>query len=613
MASKGQIVIGMAVDHSKFSSGLKWGKSALDSFSAGLATTQGNVVAFGAVIGAIGAHAFTSMIAGSMDAINSQGDLALQLGVSTSALQQLSYVAEATGSDSATLTASMEKLQLSIGEAASGSGAAADAFKVLGIDLQTLQSQSPDEQFRTLVGALDAVTDSSQQAALTADIFGKANLGLLNTINEGVSALDANKEAALAMGTALSDVDNTAIADAQGALDLAGQAIGGVVNKLTASLAPAIEKGATLFTNLVSEAMKSEVVQEIFMAAGDVLMLAVQTGEKFIGVLQAVAAVAANPGKALYNLVTTGTTADQKIKNIEASSQKAAIAVGSIGKSLNEKVFEAVEGSLKNIFDDLDKRIKEFGKTKFQVEQEQIKETRAKERENLKKNGASDQQLLKHDQQTAQQLLTHREKSRTVLLNEDSEKEKEKAKQAATEAPAKAEKQAEEDARSILAPNAGSAAYEQDLKAAEAIRESNMTAQEVYDNRIAELERLNKSTAENGVKALSDEDFKRAKAKAMQQLERDKLTEKQEMSENEKPDEKQDNPAKPQKQEFRGNTLLEAGTVAARETILANRFGSEPDWGKQQVDLGKQQVAEAKKTNKALASKPLVFAQVNLA
>lgn len=615
MASKGQIVIGMAVDHSQFSSGLKWGKSALDSFGSSLAATKGNVVAFGAVIGAIGAHAFTQLITGSMDAINSQGDLALQLGVSTTALQQLSYVAEATGSDSQTLTASMEKLQMSIGEAASGSGAAADAFNALGVDLQTLQSQSPDEQFRTLVGAIDAVSDSSQQAALVADIFGKANIGLVNTINEGVGALDANREAALAMGVALSDVDNTAIADAQGALDAAGLAIGGVVNKLTASLAPAIEEGATLFTAFVSEAMKSQFVAEIFLTAGDALRLAVGVAKQFFSALQGVAAFAANPGKALANLATTGQLVDAKIKNIESNSEKAATAVGKIGKSLDEKVFTAVEASLKHIFDDLDKRIKGFGKTQFQIEQAEIKETRGNERKKLKDNGASDQQLLKHDQQTARLLSEHREKSRTVAINEETEQQKEKARQAVTETPEQKAEKEKQDQLSILTET-NKDSDERDLQAANAIREQNLTAQEKYEAELAELKRLNVTTFDGGVQALSDDDFKKAKARLEKQYRQDLAAEKQNMPNVDpfiqRQKDKGIDVVKADKPDFRGNTLIEAGTVAARETILANRYGSGPDWGKQQVDLNKQQLAEARKTNKALSSKPISFVQVSL-
>lgn len=676
MATIGEILIGMKVDSNGLTKGLKSGSSSLGSFGTMLSTTKGNVIALGAAVAAVGTGAFASWVTSSIDAINTQGDLSAQLGLSTSALQQLQAAALATGSDSETMNASLSKLQLTLGEAQSGSGAAAAAFGTLGLSAQELLNLPVEEQFKAISGALAGISNNNEQAALTADIFGKANLGLLNTINAGTDALEQNKAAALATGFALSDVDNTKIADAQDALDQIGWVVTALGNKLAADLAPAITAVAGNIASFGKDFLsEGSLISDSLHLVGAGLSTVIGLTEDLYSAGKGIAGFMRDPLETIANLVVGTNKADASmrslnedaskldsvmqnietsgaratdvitaiglsnssltsanlygiaLKNITTDGDKASGAVAKIGKDLDEKVVEKLRDSIRGLFEELDKRISEFGKSKFKIGQGTVQAgqdavrqkiiTAGKKLPNTPENRARiDKALLRHDQETAQLMSAYREKSRKDLMNDEKKAADEK-------------KKLDEAASKALIKNSEDKKNAELKSSRDSLLKTLEGPEEIFAKSMQDIITLNNTKDENGKPLLSDSEFEKLRKSLTSDLEEgrkearnkdyDKKLKALEDQKNMKkissktfdknklaldkefgviPDLQDDKSSKP---DFKLTGLAELGSNAARETILANRFGGNNDLQKSAVDIAKQQLGTMKELNKHVA------------
>jgi hypothetical protein len=115
----------------------------------------------------------------------------LDMGVE--ALSRLRFAADLSGSSAGAMDAALVKMQRSIGDATMGSGEAAKALKDLGLNAQQLAAMGPEQAFLTIADSLNRVEDSSQRAALGADIFGKQfsdpSSGIANVVAQGSEAI----------------------------------------------------------------------------------------------------------------------------------------------------------------------------------------------------------------------------------------------------------------------------------------------------------------------------------------------------------------------------------------------------------------------------------------
>ena len=124
----------------------------------------------------------------SADDINT---LAAQTGLSTDQIQKFQYASELIDVPLDTLTGSMAKLTKNMSSAQGGTGAAADAFKSLGINVTDSNGQlrSNQEVFNESITALGKMTNETQRDAYAMAIFGKSAQDLNPLIKGGADAL----------------------------------------------------------------------------------------------------------------------------------------------------------------------------------------------------------------------------------------------------------------------------------------------------------------------------------------------------------------------------------------------------------------------------------------
>jgi hypothetical protein len=209
MSSLGAIAAGKAfveflLDDKRFSSGLaragqklkKWG-------SAGAAATAPLVAGFTAATAA-----FVSM--GS-----ELTDMSARTGISAQTLSELKFAAGQTGANLDAVEKSVKRMQAGILDASMGTGELKNSLGVLGLDLEQLKAQSPEEQFLTLTRAIAGVEDPTLRAGLAQRVFGRSGTELLPLMAAGADGLDKLRQEANDLGLTM-DGPTAAAAEALG-------------------------------------------------------------------------------------------------------------------------------------------------------------------------------------------------------------------------------------------------------------------------------------------------------------------------------------------------------------------------------------------------------------
>lgn len=253
MASIGDLVANLTVNSSGWSRGLKTAKSETGGFvsSVGsmLSSPVGKLAALAA--GAVSVGAAFYGVSQSIGRTAGVADQAARTGLSGEFLQRLGYAADQAGVDSETLTKSLSKMTLVVGEATSGNKSAQSAFTKLGLSVSNLADLSPEEQFASISDALGGIPDTAQRAAAAVDIFGKSGAELGPLFEQGAAGITAAMGQAATLGIGLSDEDIQAASAADDAMSRLSATVTALVDKVSAKLAPAWTMAADAVTSVM--------------------------------------------------------------------------------------------------------------------------------------------------------------------------------------------------------------------------------------------------------------------------------------------------------------------------------------------------------------------------
>lgn len=236
-------------------------QSATQKMQASFTRLRGSLNRSGMAFVALGAAAATAtglMVSRTLEAQDSIGKMAQQLGISTEALSELQFAAEQTGSSATQLSAGLETMSKRLGQvAATHSGEATKALDALGLSAQRLTELQPDVAFQRIATAMGDLESQSEKNAIAAQIFSRANQSLVNTLGLTEDQMKELRGEARALGRSLSEEQTQAAADAQDAINKLKSAFTGISNTMTTSLAPAITAIANGLTDDLADGMKS--------------------------------------------------------------------------------------------------------------------------------------------------------------------------------------------------------------------------------------------------------------------------------------------------------------------------------------------------------------------
>jgi len=210
-----------------FAGGLRQGiTNVAGSFSSLLTSTNialGGIAAFGTA-----ATAITRGLVDLEARVKSLGASADQLGVSFQTIQVLEEAAARAGTSIEAASAGIQKFAARIDDARSGTGAAAEAFRELGISQEELANTAPTELAARVAEELGKIEDPARRAALQVDLLGKSGEELRRTFSEIPGAADDLEK----FGRAVSDLDRERLADFGGSIDALSLATEGLGTSL---------------------------------------------------------------------------------------------------------------------------------------------------------------------------------------------------------------------------------------------------------------------------------------------------------------------------------------------------------------------------------------------
>lgn len=139
----------------------------------------------------------------SADHIN---DLAQRIGFAGSTLSALNIPLKQSGSNLDEFSASVNRMNAMIGEAAKGTNQeAVKAFDVLGLSVRKLQQMNPEQQFYAIAKALGEQDTQAQMTERGMNIFGRSFSALIPLIKEAKGNLQSFTEQMKENGDALTD------------------------------------------------------------------------------------------------------------------------------------------------------------------------------------------------------------------------------------------------------------------------------------------------------------------------------------------------------------------------------------------------------------------------
>jgi len=206
--------------------------------------------------GAVSVGGLALMTKKALDAAGALADTAFNLGVNVEALQELRYAAEQSGVAQEGFDKSLEKFTRNIGAAAQGSGAAKDAFNILGVSVRDAEGNIRDTEsvFREVSDAMAGIENPTERVRLAFDLFGKQGVAMVNMLVQGSSAIDTMRQRARDLGIVL-EADLIREAEAAGdELDTLGKVVSVNLSRALLGLSPLIADTASLLSELAAGA-----------------------------------------------------------------------------------------------------------------------------------------------------------------------------------------------------------------------------------------------------------------------------------------------------------------------------------------------------------------------
>lgn len=368
MAVIGDLVATLSLNNSQFNRGIEQSRGRLDRMRRGLGGFRKDLSRSAKQFGLLATAATTALGAISVSTLHAQdrvGKLAKQLGISTQALTGLRFAADQTGAGADKLSAGLEVMSKRLGEVATkGSGAAAPAIEKLGLNVQDLIRMSPDEQFKVIAERMQGIETQSERNAIAANIFSRANQGLVNTLAEGREGLERYQAKAEALGITLTQEQVRKAADAVDAMDQLKKSFKGAGNIMASSLAPAITAISNGFKDSLTESVKSnrESIINWGTVFGDVVATAADIGSSaFIAIKTELAVLGRTIGATMAQLMAAVTGNFSRIGTIQ-------------------KELEADTKQIRKVYEDFDTRRfrDELEKTRKKYEETEEAATKAK-------------------------------------------------------------------------------------------------------------------------------------------------------------------------------------------------------------------------------------------
>lgn len=205
------------------------------------------VTKYTTAVGIAAVGALTALTKRQMDMIDTNLDLADQLGITTESLSAMKQAFDESGTSAEQVSGALGIMQRNLFSAASGTGAQADAIAALGLNINDLLSMAPDEQFAQIASAIAGIENPTAKAGLATQIFGRNAKDLMLVFDDYAAKVQEVTEFQDRFNISVSNVDSEKIGEANDAMARVGKIAEGVGNTIAVQVSPLITEMANNF------------------------------------------------------------------------------------------------------------------------------------------------------------------------------------------------------------------------------------------------------------------------------------------------------------------------------------------------------------------------------
>ena len=261
--------------------------------------------------------------------------MSIRTGFSTESLSELRFAMEQAGTSIQGFEVGVRRMSGFIEDAKDGLATSTDAMDKLGVSVDDLKGQSPEEAFFTLANAMAGVEDE--------DIFGRSGTQLLPLLAEGADGIEKLRQEARDLGIVMDQETANKAAKMQDAINSAKQSVNGLAISVGSTLAPAITILATLLSQLPAPLRAAAVAAGVFFLAMKVGLISLRSAMVSTGIGALIIAVGILAEK--FGLL--GGTTDEATVSLDrynSSTKALQEAAGNAGQSLTntEAAFTAL-------------------------------------------------------------------------------------------------------------------------------------------------------------------------------------------------------------------------------------------------------------------------------
>lgn len=251
MSATGSIVVRIGADDAQLQAALRRSQQGLAQLGSQMRAGVTAATKYGAAMAAAGAAVVAALVTKAMQSIDAQAKLARQLRATSTGLETVQKAGRNAGVSTEQMTAALRRLDVSLGEAARGSGRAAEIMDRLGLSVDEVARMDADQRIAAINQAIRENIPVAERAAVAAQLFGRGMGTALQEIDADALA-EARREVE-ALGTSVSAVDAATIERANDALSSIGEVVRGIANRITVQLAHLIEAIAVRFREAAIE------------------------------------------------------------------------------------------------------------------------------------------------------------------------------------------------------------------------------------------------------------------------------------------------------------------------------------------------------------------------
>lgn len=321
----GALRVNLGLDSAQFTDGLKKAEGSSNSFAR--AMKVGFAAAAAAATAALAAVAVG--VRNTLNSADEMSKMAQKIGIPIEELSKLKYAADMSGVSLQGLQTGVSRLSRNMADAAKGTGAGAEAFKRLGINVKGADGslKSSSAVMAEMADKFAQMPDGAQKTAIAMELMGRSGADMIPMLNGGSAALNELLMEAKELGLEISSRTGKAAEQFNDNISRMGYAISGLTLGITAALAPAlvvVTDAMVQFTKWVLSAVDYlPVLAEYAAVAGGALALmfaptilaaaqalTIAIGVGMVGAVRALtAAIAANPIGALAVAIVAAVTA----------------------------------------------------------------------------------------------------------------------------------------------------------------------------------------------------------------------------------------------------------------------------------------------------------------